>query len=87
MLQGKERNDGAGLPKELRSALWKSFLVTRNVDLDSWPKILGERRAQYATYREHYLKGPREDETDSFSDPLNEPASVSRFGNTIQLRL
>ena len=50
--------------------------MTKNVDVDDWPAQLGERRLQYASYRDHYLQGPREDETDSFSDPLSEVGNV-----------
>ncbi|CAD6503152.1 BgTH12-02821 [Blumeria graminis f. sp. triticale] len=57
----------------LRSVLWKTFLLLRDHDFFTWPKVLAESRSAYASLRQHFLRFiENPDELASASDPLDD---------------
>ena len=68
-------NEDAG--RGLRSGFWKAFLVTHHTEYSEWPAELAQARTEYTELRERFLQGPRDDETDSFTDPLSDDVNVS----------
>ncbi|SZF04423.1 unnamed protein product [Blumeria hordei] len=57
----------------LRSVLWKTFLLLRDQDFCTWPKVLAESRSAYTSLRQHFLRFiENPDELACASDPLDD---------------
>lgn len=73
----KDDVDGASSIEGLRSAVWKAFLVTKDVDVRWWPETLAKARETYTSNKSRYLHGLlHRDEEDTMTDPLSEAADV-----------